>query len=156
MRHFNIFAATFLIVFVTSLHAQEEKTDRFYGQEFSLVKETESVTSLNKQLVTKDTIETQLTGKIKSVCQVKGCWMKVTLENEEEVFVRFKDYGFFVPIDSSDKEVTVNGIVFTSEMSIEDQKHYAKDRGASPTEIAKISKPKKQLRFEADGVLIRE
>ena len=156
MRYFNIFTVTFLIVFTVSLHAQEEKTERFYGQEFSLAQETQSVTSLTKQLNTKDSIQTQLTGKIKSVCQVKGCWMKVTLDNTEEVFVRFKDYGFFVPTDSSDKEVTINGMVFTSEMSVEDQKHYAQDAGASPSEVAKISKPKRQLRFEADGVLIRD
>ena len=103
-----------------------------------------------------DTIQTQLKGKIKEVCQAKGCWMKVALDNNEEVFVRFKDYGFFVPTDSSDKDVIINGVIFTTEMSIEDQKHYAKDSGASPDEIAKIVAPKKQLRFEADGVLIND
>ena len=156
MRLFNIFTATFLIVFAVSVHAQDEKTNRFYGQEFSLSQKKESVTSLSEQLVSKDSVRTQLTGTIKSVCQVKGCWMNVTLDNDAEVFVRFKDYGFFVPTDSADKEVTINGVVFTSEISVEDQKHYAKDAGASSADIAKIAKPKKQLRFEADGVLIRD
>lgn len=142
------------MLFCTVTHAQEDKDDNFYGAKFKVSQEVESIKSISNQLNSQDTIQTQLTGKIKEVCQVKGCWMKVALENNEEVFVRFKDYGFFVPTDSSDKEVILNGVVFTSEISVEDQKHYAEDGGATAAEIAKISKPKKQLRFEADGVLI--
>nr|WP_298999629.1 DUF4920 domain-containing protein [uncultured Allomuricauda sp.] len=155
MRYFNIFAVTFLIFLVCSVHSQESKGGRFYGAEFSSEKKVESFDAITKKLISNDTVQTRLSGKIKEVCQAKGCWMKVVLENDEEVFVRFKDYGFFVPTDSSDKNVVMNGVVFASEMSVEDQKHYAKDRGDSPAEIAKITTPKKQLRFEANGVLIQ-
>ena len=156
MKYFNIFAATFLIFFASSVYAQDGNVGRFYGEEFSSEKKVESVDVISKKLISKDSVQTRLSGKIKEVCQAKGCWMKVVLENDEEVFVRFKDYGFFVPTDSSNKDVVLNGVVFESEMSVEDQKHYAKDRGDSEAEIAKITNPKKQLRFEADGVLIRD
>ena len=156
MRYFNTFAVTFLMIFVVSTYGQIDKTGNFYGAEFNIDEEVESIATITNQLVSKDTIQTQLKGKIKEVCQAKGCWMQVVLDNDEEVFVRFKDYGFFVPTDSSDKDVIINGVIFTTEMSIEDQKHYAKDSGASSEEIAKIVSPKKQLRFEADGVLIND
>lgn len=39
-------------------------------------------------------------------------------------------------------------------MTVEDQKHYAEDEGATQEELAKITKPKQTLRFEADGVRI--
>ena len=139
---------------MVSLSAQESQNGNFYGKEFE-IQSDKGTSSIQTDLKDKDVVATQLKGKIKEVCQMKGCWMNVILDNQEEVFVRFKDYGFFVPMDSADKDVILNGVVFLEEISVEDQKHYAKDRGDSPDEIAKITKPKRQLRFEADGVLIQ-
>jgi hypothetical protein len=81
--------------------------------------------------------------------------MKVNLSGDE-VFVKFKDYGFFVPLDAAGKEVVMNGKAFVEELSVDEQKHYAMDKGASKEEIEKITSPKKTLRFEADGVLIEK
>ena len=156
MRFFNNITIAFSMIFAISVQAQQSETANFYGKEFETVKKTVAVADVNDMLETQDKVQTQLTGEIKEVCQAKGCWMKVTLENDEEVFVRFKDYGFFVPTDSADKTTVMNGVLFFEEMSVEDQKHYAQDRGASPDEIAKITTPKKLLRFEADGVLIQD
>ena len=50
----------------------------------------------------------------------------------------------------------IASVLFVEEMSVADQKHYAKDAGASEEEIAKILKPKKTLGFEADGVLLKQ
>ncbi len=154
MRYFNIFVAALTMISSLSLGAQTDKTESFYGETFKMSQERESVPEIHNALKTKKQVNTQLTGTIKEVCQVKGCWMKVELENSEEVFVRFKDYGFFVPTDSENNKVVLNGAVFHETVSVEDQKHYAKDRGDSPEKIAKITTPIKQLRFEADGVLI--
>lgn len=103
-----------------------------------------------------DTLESKFKAKVKEVCKVKGCWMKLELSNNEEVMVRFKDYGFFMPADILGKDVIVNGLAFVEEMSVDDQKHYAKDGGVSDKEIDKISEPKKTFGFEANGVLIKE
>ena len=81
--------------------------------------------------------------------------MKVELADNKEVFVKFKDYAFFMPKDSKNKEVIVNGKAFVSEESIADQKHYASDAGKSQSEIDKITTTKKTLSFVADGVLIK-
>jgi hypothetical protein len=56
----------------------------------------------------------------------------------------------------ADKEVIVNGKAFVSEVSIEEQRHYAEDAGKSEDEIAKIIEVKKTLSLEADGVLLVE
>ena len=45
---------------------------------------------------------------------------------------------------------------YVEEMSVEDQRHYAEDGGATPEEIAAITEPKRTLAFEANGVLIPE
>jgi hypothetical protein len=70
--------------------------------------------------------------------------------------VKFKDYGFFMPKDIAGKEVIVNGKAFIEAMSVDEQRHYAEDGGESAEAIAAITEQKKTLRFEADGVLLKE
>ncbi len=114
-------------------------------------------TQLSKEYATmaiSDTLSTKFRATVTDVCKAKGCWMKLQLQNGQEAMVRFKDYGFFMPKDIEGREVVVNGKAFVEEMSIEDQKHFAKDGGQSEAEIAKITAPKKTYGFEADGVLL--
>ena len=103
-----------------------------------------------------DTLNMKMTAKVDEVCQMKGCWMTLNLEDGNQVRVTFKDYGFFVPKDISGKEVVINGIAFVEESSVEDQKHFAQDAGKSSEEIAAITAPKLTYSFEADGVLIKQ
>ena len=103
-----------------------------------------------------DTLMTKFTATVTDVCKAKGCWMKLQMEDGSEAMVKFKDYGFFMPKDIEGKKVIVNGKAFVSEMSVADQRHYAKDGGMSEEEIAQITKPKKTYGFEADGVLLEK
>lgn len=107
-------------------------------------------------MVVADTLQTKFTATVTEVCQSKGCWMRLQLKDGQETMVRFKDYGFFMPKDIKGKEVIVNGLAFVEEISVADQKHYAKDGGRSEAELAKITTVKKSLGFEADGVLLKE
>lgn len=108
-----------------------------------------------QNLKTGDTLNIKFTSTINEVCKKKGCWMKLDLGNEKESMVRFKDYGFFVPLNSDKKEVIVNGKAFVTETSVKDLQHYAKDAGKSDEEIAQITEPKYTYAFEADGVLLK-
>ena len=101
-----------------------------------------------------DTIEVKFKSEINEVCQKKGCWMTLDLADDKEAFVKFKDYGFFVPKNAQDKEVVVNGKAFVSIESVDVLKHYAKDAGKSQAAIDSIVAPKVTYSFMADGVLI--
>ena len=104
-----------------------------------------------------DTLTMKFKSSAKEVCEKKGCWMKVAL-GDDEVMVRFKDYGFFMPLNLAENEmneVVMNGKAYISEMSVEDQKHYAEDAGKSQEEIDAITEVKRTLSFEADGVLVK-
>ncbi|WP_046757370.1 DUF4920 domain-containing protein [Kordia jejudonensis] len=101
-----------------------------------------------------DTLDVKFASKINSVCSKKGCWMRLDLGEEKEVMVKFKDYGFFMPLDA-EGEVIVNGKAFVQETSVDELKHYAEDAGKSAEEIAAITAPKKTLSFVADGVLLK-
>ncbi|MEB8329743.1 DUF4920 domain-containing protein [Flavobacteriaceae bacterium KMM 6897] len=109
-----------------------------------------------QKLSVSDTLSSKFNATVSEVCQAKGCWMKLKLEDGEEAMVRFKDYGFFMPKDIVGKEVVVMGKAFVELQSIEDQKHFAKDAGKSDVELALILKPKKTYSFEANGVLIKQ
>ena len=133
----------------------QSTTYNLYGDAF----ETDSILSLNElsQKIEKigDTLQLTLKGTIKEVCTKKGCWMTLSMANDSEMMVRFKDYGFFVPLDASG-EVLIHGKAFISETSVDDLRHYAEDAGASDDEIAAITTPKTSYNFEADGVLISQ
>lgn len=103
-----------------------------------------------------DTIDVKFHSTINNVCQKKGCWMTLDLEGDKQAFVKFKDYGFFVPKNAQDKDVVVNGKAFVSVVSVDELKHYAKDEGKSQAAIDSITEPKVTYSFMADGVLIQK
>jgi hypothetical protein len=107
-----------------------------------------------KSLKEGDTLEVKFKSGINEVCQKKGCWMTLDLADDQEAFVKFKDYGFFVPKNAQDKDVIVNGKAFVSVESVDVLKHYAKDAGKSQAAIDSIVEPKVTYSFMANGVLI--
>lgn len=108
------------------------------------------------RLAGKDSVFLQTTGTVKEVCQAKGCFMKVDIGKGQEMMVKFKDYGFFVPKDIVGKQVILNGKAYQKTMSVAQLRHYAEDAGKSEKEIANINKPQSALQFEADGVILTE
>ena len=127
----------------------------FYGKEIS----NDSILDFNKEkelVMTKGQKYCKLSGKIVETCSKKGCWM--TLDTgEDTLFIKFRDYGFFVPIDSVEgKTAVIQGDLFLDTTSIEMLKHYAEDAGKAEDEIALITEPSYELGFIADGVIINE
>ena len=112
------------------------------------------MSNMSSQITEKDKFTGKVKGKVVSVCQEKGCWMKVAREEGEPVMVKFKDYGFFMPKDIIGKEVVLDGEATVKETSVKQLKHYAQDAGKSKEEIEKIKAPKKEIIFVAKGVLV--
>jgi len=101
-----------------------------------------------------DTVNVKFVTKVDEVCQKKGCWIKVSLDDDKKSFVKFKDYAFFMPFNAAGSEVILNGKAFKNEVPVKELQHYAKDAGKSDEEIAKITEPKVTYSFLADGVLL--
>lgn len=112
-----------------------------------------SVNDMEKKMVN-NKFDGKITGKVVEVCQEKGCWMKVEKPGGETMMVKFKDYGFFMPKDIVGKEVVLDGSASLKETSVKQLRHYAQDAGKSKEEIEKIKKPKKEIQFVANGVLV--
>lgn len=97
----------------------------------------------------------KVTGTVLAVCKAKGCWMTLQSEKgESEIFVKFKDYGFFMPKDVVGKKVLMQGYAFKEVTNVEMLRHFAEDEGKSKEEIAKITQPKDEYKFMANGVVI--
>jgi hypothetical protein len=114
------------------------------------------VSTVLGELAATDTVVTTMVATVEEVCQKKGCWMTVHSGNAggEEIMVRFKDYGFFVPKDLGGKKVLVEGKAFKSVIPVEDLRHYAEDAGKSEEEIMAITEPENSFQFEATGVKV--
>ena len=91
----------------------------------------EQMTEKYKDLKVGDTINVKFASKINEVCKSKGCWMNLDLGNEAESFVKFKDYGFFMPLNADGREVIVNGKAFVTTTSVDELRHFAEDAGKS-------------------------
>jgi hypothetical protein len=115
------------------------------------------LSALTEQLSSTDTAFVKVKGRVDAVCQKKGCWMSLTdIQNPEgeSIFVKFKDYGFFVPKDLAGSDVVMSGKAYATETPVDELRHYAEDEGKSAEEIAAITEPKKEYNFMADGVVI--
>ena len=133
----------------------ESTTYLSYGAQFDVSEVYKSEEFTNIMVGLTDTIQVTMRGMVSDVCSKKGCWMTLPLSNGEELMVRFKDYGFFVPTDASG-EAIVNGLAYVSETSLAELRHYAEDAGASSAEIEAIIEPKITYSLMADGVLLAE
>lgn len=139
--------------------AKQEKVDyASFGKEIIATDAiaASSMVAHYKTMNAGDSIPSKIVAKVNDVCQAKGCWMRLNLDNNNEVMVKFKDYGFFVPKDITGKNVIINGKAYVKEVSVSEQRHYAQDAGKSQQEIAKITEPKRTYSFEADGVLVAQ
>ncbi|HRI60260.1 MAG TPA: DUF4920 domain-containing protein [Saprospiraceae bacterium] len=103
-----------------------------------------------------DSLAVKVTGKVGEVCQKKGCWMMLVPEQagQPEMRVTFKDYAFFMPKDLTGKRVVLEGYAYVDETPVDVLRHYAEDAGKSKEEIEKITEPKREVSYEASGVVI--
>lgn len=107
------------------------------------------------QMAGKDSLKIKVRATIIEACKKKGCWMTLDMGDGEEMLVRFRDYGFFVPTEGVDgKTVVIDGIAFTDTVSVADLRHYAEDAKKSEEEIAAITEPEIGINFEATGVIV--
>ncbi|MFL1013316.1 DUF4920 domain-containing protein [Flavisericum labens] len=165
MRFFIVFIFCALMIFSCKNKTEEnqnnqteilQKNYKSFGKEIipNDAIAASSMAAHYKTMQLGDSINSKIKAKVNSVCQAKGCWIRLDLENGEEVMVKFKDYGFFVPKDVEGKEVIINGKAFVNEVTVEELRHYAEDAGKPEEEIAQIKNPKRTYSFEADGVLL--
>ena len=91
----------------------------------------------------------QVETRIAKVCQKKGCFF-IAQQDEHILRVSFRDYGFFIPTDSSGKTVIIAGELIQKDLSPEQATHYKADLKSNSDEI----KPGVVYEIVADSVKI--
>lgn len=125
------------------------------GMEFD-ASQALTVEEFNEELnaFTGDSMRVTVSADISAACKKKGCWMKLDVNRPDEMMVRFRDYEFFVPLNSAGRKTTVHGVAYYDTISVAQLKHYAEDGGVDADSIANITEPEITLAFLADGVIV--
>jgi hypothetical protein len=159
-RNVAICAAIFSLAACGSADAPAEaanvnENQTFYGSVIDIDGATDAV-GLRSVLSETGRAQVRFEGKVTATCAKKGCWMDVA-SGEDTVFVRFQDYGFFVPTEGAEgKRTVMEGEAFFDTITVEMRKHYAEDAGESEEVIAAITEPELRLAFTATGVMIED
>ena len=101
-------------------------------------------------------VQFTFTAQIEEVCQTAGCWVTVKKKNGDCLRVRFKDH-FLIPKNTRKGSIAYfDGVAYWDTLSVELQRHFAVDEKKTNSEINKINKPKYELNFEANGILVED
>lgn len=155
----KIFSLLALSVFFLTSCAQSQQQATGDKKHFGATIDAQNAISyddLLQKMSSTDSTNAKVTGKVSEVCQAKGCWMTIISDDpsKPEMRVTFKDYAFFMPKDLSGKRVVIDGKAVMESTSVDILRHYAEDAGKSKEEIMAITEPKRELAFEASGVMI--
>jgi len=166
MKVLNFMGILAIMGFVAACSNQPEgqkedtaKADQVIGQPFGdtiVADGAIGYEAMLAQMAGKDSIAVKVIGEVESVCQKKGCWMNIVSADPEkaQMFVQFKDYGFFMPKDIKGRKVIMEGFAYKSITPVDELRHYAEDEGKSKEEIEAITEPLEELKFMASGVLL--
>ncbi len=125
-----------------------------YGDESITPDGAIDASELMAALSGKDSVEIKVKGTINACCQKNGCWMDMELADGENMTVRFKDYGFFVPMNSAGRAAIIEGVARLDTQSVDWLRHKAEDAGKSAEEKAAITEPEIKVSFLASGVIL--
>lgn len=159
MKHFFIaLLSTTLLIFACKSTPKDTTKETGQAQSFGeLISADNAIpyAQMVAQMGGTDTLKVKVKAKVETVCQVKGCWANIMDDQAESTtFVKFKDYGFFLPLDCSGREVIMEGQAYMETTTVEELRHYAEDEGKSKEEIEAITEPIEERKFMASGVLL--
>jgi len=157
----SLFILTGFILFVASCSTSSSESNIKLGKNYGPVEvDTTGALTVEEMLKKFDSnsqdMEFTFVAPIEEVCSNAGCWINIDKGNGEKFMVRFKDH-FTIPTNTKiGTEAYIHGVAYWDTVSVELLQHFAEDAGKSPEEIAKITKPKYEMGFEADGIVLKK
>ncbi|HIG32840.1 MAG TPA: DUF4920 domain-containing protein [Flavobacteriales bacterium] len=155
-----LFAATILLAVACTNNQKTKETvetnHMVYGDSTMTDEGVITGVELMDILESNDSAQVKVIGAISEVCSKKGCWMEVDLDENNQMLVRFLDYGFFMPLDAAGSTAIIEGIAKVDTLSVAWLKHQLEDAEASQEEIDAITEPEISYSIEeATGVIIK-
>ncbi|HRP00957.1 MAG TPA: DUF4920 domain-containing protein [Flavobacteriales bacterium] len=147
-------SAALVVACSTSAPEAQAQTVKSYGAAIT-ADGAMSMDEFAKAIAKSDSLNAKVACEIITSCTKKGCWMHVKMPDGTPMMVKFKDYAFFVPKEGLEgKKAVIQGYATKEVTTVAELRHYAEDAGKSKEEIEKITEPREDLFFLADGVLI--
>ena len=153
-----LFSLTILLAIACTNNQKNEETVviQKFGDENITEEGAITGNELMAILETEDSAQVKVIATISDVCQKKGCWMEVDLDKNNQMLVRFLDYGFFMPLDAAGTTAIIEGIAKVDTLSVAWLKHQLEDAEASQEEIDAITEPEISYSIEeATGVILK-
>tara|TARA_B100000902_G_scaffold256647_1_gene242964 strand:- start:3 stop:518 length:516 start_codon:yes stop_codon:yes gene_type:complete len=97
--------------------------------------------------------EVRVSATITQVCQAKGCFF-IAMQDGEWARITFRDYAFFVPTNTANSRVLIEGIFSEVELSSTQAQHYQADLGSSDNSAD--DRPSREYSIIASSVLIHK
>jgi hypothetical protein len=135
--------------------AGDAKPGEWYGEK-TTADGAINISEIPAKLEKQSSFDTKIRAKVVDVCSKKGCWLKLQVNETTTAFVKMKDYGFFLPEAVKGKTIVLDGKAELKTTSVDELKHYAEDAKKSKEEIAAITKPEREIRFLAKGIVVVE
>lgn len=155
MKKLALITTTYLLFTSCTTNKNNIELGKSYGPvkvDTSLaVSTSEMITCFNKK---NERFEFTFKSKISEVCTKAGCWVNIDKGNGETFMVRFKNHFTIPPKTKLGTEAYIHGFAFYDTIPVELLQHFASDAGKSKEEIAKITEPKYEMGFEADGITL--
>ncbi len=155
----RILSCFVVVLFAAIANAQppagDAKPGDWYGEKIT-ADGAENIADVAAKLEKAESVDGKIRAKIVEVCPKKGCWLKLQVNDSTTAMVKMKDYAFFLPVAAKGKTVVLDGEVKMKTTSVAELKHYAEDAKKSKEEIAAITKPEKEIRVTAKGIVIVE
>lgn len=162
---------TFIILFsflIVSCSKDAKKTDDMHNSKsadlgdgaYGFVKIDEqnaiSVEELfNTAMNNDENLTIKAKGKITKVCQHSGCWVTIEMPNGKDMLVEFKD-EFSIPKKGMvGKSIYFQGKTEKEIYSVDELRSNAMKDGKSKEEVEAITEPEIDIKFIAEGVLIK-
>tara|TARA_B100001057_G_scaffold435699_1_gene466213 strand:+ start:66 stop:581 length:516 start_codon:yes stop_codon:yes gene_type:complete len=97
--------------------------------------------------------EVRVSATITQVCQAKGCFF-IAMQDEKWARITFRDYAFFVPTNTANSRVLIEGIFSEAELSSTQAQHYQADLGSRDNSAD--DGPSREYSIIASSVLIHK
>jgi DNA-directed RNA polymerase subunit F len=140
----KIVVSAIVIMFAIVVKAQppagDAKPGDWYGEKITADGAT-NIADVAAKLDKTESVDTKIKAKIVDVCPKKGCWLKLQVNDSTT---------------AKGKTVVLDGVAQIKTTSVAELKHYAEDAKKSKEEIAAITKPEKEIRVTAKGIVIVE
>ncbi|MCS6991008.1 MAG: DUF4920 domain-containing protein [Chitinophagales bacterium] len=145
-----IFRIFVLLLLLAAGACSRNPTPTFYGQAFDTASAV-PLSALWDRSEPLDSVALVVVGRVQSVCQAEGCWLRLADEQGREVFVDWNS-AFTVPKNSAGRRAFVFGYVLYDTTTVQEQRQLGRNIVQGEQQPEPAAQPSPLITLRAKGV----